>query len=199
MSVMHPRMRRPIYRCCGLTLLFIIAMVIIRAHEPSVLIHTMPCNKGSITIIRMHNKTMVIDPGYIGSRLSARSWIAYTFMPELIGKTGSLTIDHLMLLKPTILTFDALDELLDHASVKHVYIPSMEGELTGTYKRSFGKAYAHMKRNNVAITRLTTKPVPIGTHLSITPQGTKPYKTITYPHSMIEGMVDNTPIHIIGR
>lgn len=201
-SVMHPWMKRPVHRLSGFTILFLISMAILRAHEPSCLVYCMPCHHGSITIIRAHNTTIVIDPGYIGSRLSASSWISYTFMPELIAHTGSLTIDHLIFLKPTTMTCTAITTLLDVATVNHIYIPTMQGELTGSFKRSFNKLYAHIHQDNIPITRLYNKllQLPMGNlAITITPQGTKKYQTIAYPQFTLTTCVDTMPITITSR
>lgn len=201
-SVMHPCMRRPLPRLGGLTMLFIVSMAILRAHEPSLLVYNMPCHRGSITLIRANNSTIVIDPGYIGSRISASSWISYTFMPELIAQTGSLTIDHLILLKPSIATCDAIDTLLDTAYIHHIYMPSLQGELTGSFKRSFGKLYAHIKERNIPITRIYDTEMNLNTipaTFLIKPNGTKTYQTITYPHLSLEAIVGTQQITIVGR
>lgn len=202
-SIMHPIMRHPTRRLAGLTFLFIISMAILRAHEPSSLTYHMPCNRGSVAIIRSHNITIVIDPGYIGSRLSASSWISYTFMPELIAKTGSLIIDHLILLKPSIVTFEAIDTLLQNAQIHHLYMPYMQGELEGSLKRSFGRLYAHSKQNNIPITCLFDKKCELlindSTTFLLNPNGTKTYKTICYPHFVIEGKANDKIINITGR
>ncbi len=201
-SVMHPGMRYPWYRLSGLMILFILSMAIIRAHEPSFLITALPCNRGSITIIKTNNTTIVIDPGYIGSRLSAPSWISYRFMPYLIAQTGSLTIDHLMLLKPNTLTCDAIDTLLDAGYVHHIYMPTLTGELTGSLRRSFGKLYTHIKERNIPFIRFTDKESTLDistTSFCIKPDGIKKYQTITYPHITMHATIGSQQITIIGR
>lgn len=199
-AVMHPFMRHPTHRLLGLTAIFCISMALIRAHEPSSFFYTMPCHQGSIALIRANNNTIVIDPGYIGSRQSARSWISYTFMPELIAKTGSLTIDHLFILKPTIVTCEALTTLLDTAYIHHIYMPLLQGELTGSFKRAFGTLYARIKQRNISFTRVDTSySFPAIPSLVITTHGVKKYQTITYPHIVMEGSIENTPIAIRGR
>ncbi len=201
--LMQPFMRPPTRRLIGLTLMLSISMTILRASDPSSFHATMPCNCGTITIIRANNQTIVIDPGFIGSRISAPSWIAYTFVPELTAKTGSLTIDHLILLKPGILTFDAIDTLIAHAQVNHIYLPFMKGELAGSLKRSFGKLYAHLKQQNIAITQLTDKKIESRLHphaqMQVESQGSKTYQTITYPHLLVTLEVDGQKISVAGR
>ncbi len=201
-TVMHPRMRHPFSRFIVLLFFFASSMIIIGAHEPSSSIYPLPCRRGSVFIIRTNTSTIVIDPGYIGSHRSAPSWISYTFMPALIAHTGSLTIDHLIILKPTSTSCEALHTLLDNAYVKHIYFPLLTGELMAPLKQSFGKLYAHIKKDNIPLTRIDTRQSIVGSPplLLIKPTGTlRKYHTITYPHTIIEGTIADTQLTIEGR
>lgn len=100
------------------------------------------------------------------------------------------------------MTCTAITTLLDAAAVGHIYMPQMEGELTGSFKRSFGKLYAQIKQNNIPITRLynTARPLDIGPiTITVTPHGTKKYQTISYPHLALTTAIGTTPIAIKGR
>lgn len=202
-STMHPSMHHPLRRFSGLTLLLTISIALLKANEPSSLIHHVPCNHGTVTLIRTNKQTIVIDPGCIGSRISAQSWISYTFLPELITQTGSLTIDHLIILKPTILTFDAIDTLLNNAHIGHFYFPYMHGNLQGSLKRSFGKLYAQIKQQKIPITRFYNQKQNIILHeqatLIVYPNGQNKYQTIHYPRLSIEGAIDGQCLDMVGQ
>ncbi len=197
-SIMHPLMRTPSRRLLGLTILLGVTMTIMRASTRTFLHTEIPCNGGLVTLVHQNNQTIVIDPGCIGKRISASSWISYTLLPALISQTGSLTIDHLIILKPGILIFEALITLCDNAYIHHIYLPCMNGELEGSFKTSFAKLYALLKQQQTTITRITNKPVAITvtdqTTLSLHPDGQNSYRTITYPNITLSGCIDNKAV-----
>jgi len=52
-----------------------------------------PCNRGEVTVNVDNGKVTLFDPGVIGQRKSAYSWMMYTLLSEIVGKTGYTTID----------------------------------------------------------------------------------------------------------
>ena len=99
--------------------------------------HDLPCAQESLHIIKHNTKLVVIDPGCLGRYLSAPSYVQYTLVPHIIQKFGTHTIDHLVLLKPGKLTFDAVLTLMQRATVKHIYLPLWEGKLSKSGLFSF--------------------------------------------------------------
>lgn len=97
----------------------------------------LPCAKEAIHIIKQNNKLIIIDPGCLGRYLSAPSFVQYTLVPHIIQKFGTHTIEHLVLLKPGKLTFDAVLMLMQRATVKHIYIPHWQGTLSKSGLYSF--------------------------------------------------------------
>ena len=93
-------------------------------------VEQIPCHNGSLTIIAHNNSLTIVDPGFLGQRISAPTWVEYTLIPLLLKKYGHTTIAHLIILQPTIITFEALDALSNHAIIETLYIPSWQG----TYK-----------------------------------------------------------------
>jgi len=87
-----------------------------------------PCFSGNIHLLVTHNTSILIDPGYMGQRISAPSWTEYTLVPTCIQKTGKAFIDHVVILQPTIFTFNALEILCKKSFLKTVYIPLWSGE-----------------------------------------------------------------------
>ena len=87
--VTHQKINKP-YKAIGfLTLLLITTHAILYFFYTShTFVYSLPYNNGTVTIIRSHKQTIVIDPGVIGKRLSASSWCEYTLIPEIIKKTG---------------------------------------------------------------------------------------------------------------
>ncbi len=200
--ITHPRMRTPRTRFFGLLILFCIAITAIEhtAQQPTALMN-IPCYGGEVTVLHRHGKTVLIDPGCIGRRISAPSWVSYTLVPELITKTGTLTIDHLIMLKPGILAFDAVRTLCDTITIKTIYVPYMYGTLPRPLRIAWGKLYYALQRQNSTIVRINKEraidlAVQDEIKLHIQPGKEKAYRDITYPQSQVSGMVANQELLI---
>lgn len=188
--IRHPLLQTAHRRLFALSILFTLTIIGLKAAAPQEYISEIPCNNGHVTLICRNGKTILIDPGVIGSRISAQSWIRYTFMPKLIAQTGSLTIDQCIALKPSILSFDALATLCQDANIKELHIPYLEGTLEGSFKRSFNKLYAIAKKGGSVISRLHNQDRPILCNKEqvgmLCYRGKKQYQTITYPQFSYE-------------
>ena len=191
-------MRTTYRRFTLLTLLFTLTLGCLALATPRFLIKQIPCNNGALTLIRSQGTTILIDPGYLGSRGNAPSFVAYTLMPELIAATGSLMIDYCIILKPSIGACDGISRLLDDAKVGHLYFPAMVGDLEGSFKRSFGRMYAKIKSKNIPFTRLTNYLKKVD-HLILNPQKQTTYQTISYAPMAITGQIEGTTIQITGK
>lgn len=66
-------------------------------------------------------KLVLVDPGVIGQRISSCSWIEYTLIPHIIKTTGKTRINHIILLQPNKVTFDAIALLCTKIEVKNIY------------------------------------------------------------------------------
>ena len=199
--IAHPRMRSSKYRIIGLAVLLILSMMIIQsASRQQSACSKIPCYGGELTLLYQDGKTVLIDPGYIGRRISAPSWVAYTLTPELIAKTGRLTIDHLITLKPGIMTFEAIRTLGETISIRNFYAPYMYGELTGPLRVAWGKLYGVLQQQETKLHRIyEEQPLELveGTiTLSMSSHGKKTYREITYPHVHIRGFIDDEPVNL---
>ncbi len=199
--IAHPRMRSSKHRLIGLAVLLILSMMIIKSasHQQSAC-SKIPCHGGELTLLYQDGKTILIDPGYIGRRISAPSWVSYTLTPELISKTGVLTIDHLITLKPGIMTFEAIRTLGETISIRNFYAPYMYGELTGPLRVAWGKLYGVLQQQETKLHRIyEDQPVELvegNITLTIQPGNKKTYRDITYPETHIGGFIDNEPVNI---
>ncbi|MCK5632802.1 hypothetical protein KAH94_03570 [bacterium] len=100
-------------------------------------IESISCNGGDVSIIKSNKTTIIIDPGVIGKRISAPSWVEYTLAPQIIKSTGTTIIDHVIALQPSIMTFKALEKLCSILSIKKIYLPYWNGTLKKNGWRSF--------------------------------------------------------------
>jgi hypothetical protein len=156
---------------------------------------------GSVILARAGREYLLIDPGYIGNSVSATSWVSYTLVPEIIKKTGTLTIDHLVVLQLNGATLEALITLCNKMTVKNLYIPWWTGILRGAAWQHYKKLSTQARFNNTNIIRLDTKDTTIiqADNFCVTakPTGTRlNYKKITYPAYFIEGTIDNNAFTI---
>lgn len=94
-------------------------------HTPAVLHTTIPCNRGNVTIVRAGGKTALIDPGFIGQRKSALSWIEYTLPQALVTMIGSPAINHLVLLKSNTMTLKAITKLITLIPISAIHLPKI--------------------------------------------------------------------------
>lgn len=126
----HKKIDTPYKGILGYGSLLLMACIYLKLNTvPSARIDTLECNKGNITLVSSNNQLIVIDPGVIGRRLSAPSWCEYTLMPYLVKKYGTTIIDHLIILQPNKIIFDALLALQEKIIIKNIYITMWEGKL----------------------------------------------------------------------
>ena len=109
------------------------------------MIKQVPCNNGFVTIIKVDNTITVIDPGVIGQRI-AHNWIEYTLMKELVQQFGTTTIDHLIIAKPGILSFEYAAQICQSATVSKLYFPFWQGESDKRMLHKYGALCAELKK-----------------------------------------------------
>jgi len=139
---------------------------------------------------------IVIDPGYLGTTNSATAWASFTLMPEIIKKTGTLTIDHLIVLQLNSATLEAVATLCSKMTVKKLYLPWWSGKLKGGAWHNYKKLNYILYKNGGERIALNTTPVILQIAdqqpLSLKPTGkTLKYNTITYPAFYLDGTIDN--------
>jgi hypothetical protein len=120
-------------------------------------IEKIPCHKGEITLINHDNTLIMIDPGYLASRPSFESFIAYTLLPEIVQKTGKLTIDHVIIFKFNKRILDALQFLATKISIKNIYIPYWQGKIPRFAWQSYAKLKKTLVENNGKIHSISYK------------------------------------------
>lgn len=199
--IAHPRMRSQKHRIIGIALLSMLGMILIQstAHQSNICTR-IPCQGSELTLFHHDGKTILIDPGCIGRRISAPSWVSYTLVPELICQTGRLAVDHLITLKPGIMTFEAIRTLCETVNVHHLYVPYMYGELSGSLRVAWGKLYGELQKQETQIHRIyEDQPLELVEgiiKLTMYPDGKKSYREIAYPSTHIEGFIDKEPVNI---
>jgi protease I len=155
-----------------------------------------PCNSGEVTIVTAYGKTIVIDPGFMGARVTAASWAEYTLAPAIIQASGGTTIDHFIALQPGICTFNALERLCSCMKIKNLYLPTWQGSLNKSGWRSFFTLKQAAERSGTKIARTgntaTTLNASPRLSFTITPLAEQiHYQECIYPALSVLGQIDN--------
>ncbi len=147
-------------RLAALLLLFCCSMAVLKITQPYTINVQLKSTKKDSQLIVSGPHTMLIDQGAFSERANPASWAQYQLVSDLIKTTGSMQIDHLVLPKPNIRACEAAAALLQHANVKAIYYPAMQGELTGAHRGAFRKLYAIAKEKE-ALMHCVRRDVPI--------------------------------------
>ncbi|MFC1845578.1 hypothetical protein ACFLX2_00445 [Candidatus Dependentiae bacterium] len=159
-------------------------------------VKSIECNGGNVTLAQINKKTTLIDPGVIGRRLSAPSWVEYTLAPTIIQTTGSNRIDNLVLLQPSIMTFKAAEKLCNLMPIGTIYLPYWDGTLSKNGWRNFfflKRAAENSGTNFVRIGSKTQK-ITLSQRDAITIEPLEQqisYHDAHYPSMRVCGQIDN--------
>lgn len=154
---------------------------------PYQLTATIPCNNHHVTLIKQQEQIVVIDPGVIGQRASAWSWLEYTLLPELVKKTGATRIDHLIVLQPTERLFDGVAKLCATIHIGTIYYAAPTTELSESAQAAFNKLSTIAQEHNTTLHAISVTPHTIAlgsTTLKLEPMN----RTITLPHGTHAGI-----------
>lgn len=187
-----------------LTLLLVGSCLFIRtAHSKTNECEQLPCNGSEVTLIHDDQKLVMIDPGAIGKRVNAASWIEFTLIPHLISSSGKTTIDDLILLQPGAMLFQAVTTLITKIKVKKIYLVCWQGSLEKHEWRSFFLMREAAQEQNVTIERITHKKITIP--LSHGEIAIKPLKAqitqreISYPAITVSGSLRDVPFTVTSK
>jgi len=151
----NKRIKTITQRITTLSILFGLSCLYLKViNKPSQCIKNISCNNGHVTYLYHNGTTALIDPGFIGRRISAPSWIYYTLIPEIIKSSGSTQIDHLIIMQPGKVTFDAIQLLIKSLEIKQLYLVNFYGPLKRNTAISLYKLKELAKKRNTRIVRI---------------------------------------------
>lgn len=192
----HPRLRAPLISSACFAALFLSACVFLKVMTPQAsAIETIACNGGTVTMINYKNEITLIDPGVIGKRISAPNWIDYTLLPFINKTYGRTTIDHLVILQPGQVAFDAIATLCAQTTVKNCYLILWDGTAPKSLLRSYGAMRRELEKQGSKLHRFGKKPYTIAldkkTAITITPLEKKcTYKDLQFPAVHVTSSAD---------
>lgn len=136
------------------TLMIVTLLYLKYKTKPIEPISSFECNNSQVTIIAINNQITLIDPGVIGRRLSAPSWCEYKLMPHLVKTYGTTSIDHLIIMQPNKIIFDALSDLIEKIAINHICIPLWEGRIPLHWWRSYAKFRRRCTQHRIKLSYL---------------------------------------------
>jgi hypothetical protein len=165
--------------------------------------HTIECNRGTVTIVCKDNKTILIDPGYLAQKPVNASFLNYTFIPHITKDSGILTVDTLIFLQFNQRTVEIIELLCSKLHVQTIYLPEFTGKL---YKKTWKQwqktlnilvenkvqVYLIQKDRERIITLTPTDTVTIAADVS----HSIAYQDAHYFPLYIRGTVDNQPLAV---
>jgi len=170
-------------------------------NRPSRVIKNIACNGGNVTLVHENGKTVVIDPGFIGRRISATSWVEYTLIPEIIKSCGSNCIEHVVVMQPGKITFDALKKLITAMKVKNLHIICFFGQMKKSTAISFFMLKNEITKRSVMMYRIgfSRNSIDISESIKILIEPLKEnikYNETTYPALCVTCNIDNENLKI---
>lgn len=161
-------------------------------------VNSVAFNNDEVPILHYAQKTVVIDSGVIGKRASAVSWVNYTLVPELIKKTGRLIIDHLIVMQPSIRTFEALAALSVKVQIKNIYLPVWSGAMPRGIWRHYFSLCERIKSEGGSVIRITeyTRTITLSDEfiVYIQPLDTQlKYNEASFRAWSVHGQIDKQP------
>lgn len=172
-------------RIMGFLVLLIAVITFLKYYPASTLvIKQLPCNNGTVTLIKDAGKVIVIDPGVIGQRV-ANNWVEYTLLKELAQSFGTTTIDYFIVAQPGILTFEYAAQLCRLAEVKHLALVVWQGESDKRLLQKYGSMRYQLENKGGTLIRINQKKMSFkygDGELAIEPMDSLiQYKEITFP------------------
>jgi len=193
--VHHKRLRSPGNSSLCFTALLLFAYgYLYLINTPRYAIEHLPCYNKTITFIKTPRAVALIDPGVLGSRISAPSWVEYSLLPHLRSTYGTNCIDHVIVLAPGIVLFDAVAQLISLIPIKHIYVPFWRGENPRGLGRAFMKMKEAAQKHKVTLHRFADKPftLSLGKKSSVTVEPLEvdcAYRTTQYPACCVSSEV----------
>ncbi len=142
---------------------------------------------------------MVVDPGYIGQRISAQSWCEYTLVPFLAQTYGTTTIDHFIIMQPNKLIFNAVIRLQQKIIIKNLYIVVWQRQMPPHWLHAFMQLKKICAEKGCILHRIAHQKT-ITMHdvsIALTPLAdTIEHQTFSYPVLFLQAIVDNETIDL---
>ncbi len=156
-----------------------------------------PCNNGFLTVLKKDKSLTIIDPGVLGRKISTPSWIEFTLLPTLNQHFGSNAITNLVILQPSIMTFECIEIICQLCAVKNFYMPNWQGNTDKKLLRSYGFMRRALEKNKTIIKRLQKKTTSITKDIIIAELADAiTYKEISFPLLHVTIALENKTLEL---
>lgn len=184
---------------CFAALLGIAYLYLAFLNVPHYALAKMPCNNAQVTILKTPKTLSIIDPGIIGRRISAPSWVEYTLLPALRSQYGMDVIENVILLAPGIVTFDVITEMMRIIPIKNIYLPLWHGESPPRLIEAYNKLKETASMHGVTLHRVGKKAYTLSldkvSTLSLRPLDEQcAYRTVKFPAIEVIGNVQDETV-----
>lgn len=198
LAVVHHPLTRSRTRSIGCFMLLFFICVCSTLSKPEEIL-SIPCNKGTITVLHHNQQTIVIDPGLIGQRPSGKQWSQYELIPSITKQTGISHLNTVICLQPTATILQALELMCHTTSIELLMIPYWDG----TVSKGMNRAWHSLKRTaqtyGTKISRIgyRKQSIPGCPELSINPTEKKiSCGQYSYPGLLISGTINGKNLAI---
>lgn len=185
---------------CIILLIVLLTMGLYLKYQSPVPANTIleiPCNGGVITLVKHNTILTLIDTGILGRSISTPSWIEFTLLPTLNKQFGTTTINNIIILQPSIMTFECIEKICQLCSVNNFYMPLWSGEADKKLLRNYGFMRRALEHNKTMIKRFAKKELSVTPTIIITPlTDTITYKNISFPAYLVTIIFENKTIEI---
>jgi len=154
--VQHKKSSRLLVSLSALLILLTITTTYLNYTKPCQNNFTITCGRKEIAITLKNNKVTLHDNGAFAKKLSPRSWVQFTLLPELIKKAGITTLETIIVEEPNTLTFEALVTLCEHVQIKTIELPYFDTELSKSGWRQFFALKQIVEKEGIILARTQT-------------------------------------------
>ncbi len=151
----HKKLISPVKKSIAFMMLIIITSMILRACSSTEKVGTIPCFGKELILIQSPEQRILIDPGCIGRRISAPSFVRFTLIPTLM-KKGILHLDSIVIAQPSTMAFKATAVLIDTIEVTELFIPAWQGRLKKSGWAAWEQLLATCKKWGTALHKIDT-------------------------------------------
>lgn len=112
------------------------------------------CQTGSLSLICHEGVNTLIDPGYLGRRISCPNWARYQLTCQLIQMTGNTALENIVVLKINKTTCESLMQLCTELRVKNIYLPPWQTSLSAVDQTVFDQLVQHATQQSTRVVLL---------------------------------------------
>ncbi|MCK4264971.1 hypothetical protein KAW80_01280 [Candidatus Babeliales bacterium] len=113
-----------------------------------------PFSKEKLLLENKHEQLSLIDLGHFNTKGSPESYINFDLKPYLIKNFGILSIDNLVLMKPSVRSFKAATELNNTLQIKKVFINMKNPKLSKYAWKCYFELRNNLSKQNTKIIKL---------------------------------------------